>query len=364
MQTVEVSTPIERSGRVQQVEGMFDVPKAERSEFSFEVPDSLVGVFDERDWNIGLIVGPSASGKSALARELWPERYVLPDGDVAWPEDRAVVDAIKAPIKETTRMLTAVGFGSPPAWLRPYHVLSTGEQFRVRLARVLLELEEPVVDEFTSVVDRQVAQFGSEAVAKAVRRRDQRFVAITCHFDVIEWLSPDWIFRPDSGQIEWPRGSLRRQPIVFEVRRLSREAWPIFRPHHYLSGELHVAARCAGAFVGDECIAFCAWYRFPHPHAKDIMVASRVVVLPDYQGLGIGARLVEFIGQLLHSEGDRLHITTSHPAFIGYMRASDRWREQIGKNQPSRSPKPKRLRKQHAALRKLVTKGFEYVPVA
>ena len=113
-----------------------------------------------------------------------------PNGDVGWPRDRAVVDAIKAPVKGPARMLTAVGFGSPPAWLRPYHALSTGEQFRAKLARVLLELQEPVVDEFTSVVDRQVAKFGSEAVAKEVRRRDGRFVALTCHFDVIEWLEP------------------------------------------------------------------------------------------------------------------------------------------------------------------------------
>lgn len=361
--TVKVASPVKRSGRVQQVEGMFDVPASEKTELEWEVPDSLIGVYDEADWNIGLIVGPSGSGKSTVARDLWPSNYVFPDDDFHWPEDRAVVDAIDAPIKDTVKMLTAVGFGSPPAWLRPFHVLSTGEQFRAQLARALLELDAPVVDEFTSVVDRQVAKFGSEATAKAVRARGSQLIAVTCHFDVMEWLNPDWVFRPDTGAMEWPRGSLQRPGIELEVRRVGREAWTVFGPHHYLSADLHIAARCAGAFIGDECVAFCAWYRFPHPRAKDIMIASRVVVLPDYQGVGIGARLVEFIGNLLHGEGDRLHITTSHPAFIGYMRRSARWTELKGQNAPSKSAKPKRLIKQHQSLRKLTTRSFEYVPI-
>lgn len=359
---LEVATEIKRSGRVQQVESLFDIPAAARSVLRWDVPDSLLGVYDEPDWNIGLIVGPSGSGKTTIAADTWPERYVPPD-DPSWPRDRAVVDAISAPVRETTKMLTAVGFGSPPAWLRPYHVLSTGEQFRARLARILLEADEPVVDEFTSVVDRQVAKFGSEAVAKAIRRRGQRFVALTCHFDVIEWLSPDWVYRPDTEQMEWPRGSLQRERIELEVRRVGREAWTVFGPHHYLSGELHVAARCIGAFIEDECVAFCAYYRMPHPRAKNIMANHRTVVLPDYQGLGLGGRLVEFVGAMLHADGDRFRTTTAHPAFIAYMRGSPFWAEAKTQNAPSRSAKPKRLTKQHASTRKLVTKTFEYVPI-
>ena len=78
--------------------------------------------------------------------------------------------------------------------MKPFSVLSTGEQFRVALARHLLSDDDPiVVDEFTSVVDRQVAHIGSIAVSKYVRKRDRKFIAVTCHYDVIEWLQPDWI---------------------------------------------------------------------------------------------------------------------------------------------------------------------------
>jgi GNAT superfamily N-acetyltransferase len=358
---VEVSTPIVVSGRVRQVMGLFDVPPTERAALSWELPAELVAV-DQADWQIGLILGPSGSGKTTIAKALWPDRYLDPR-TMKWPADRAVVDAIDAPIKDTTRMLTSVGFGSPPAWLRPFAVLSTGEQFRVELARALLEQDEPVIDEFTSVVDRQVAQYGSATTAKVVRERGRRFVAVTCHFDVMEWLSPDWVYRPDTGVMEWPRGSLQRPAIELEVRGISREAWAVFRPHHYLSGDLHVAARCVGGFIGDECVAFNAYYRFPHPRAKDIMVSSRTVVLPDYQGLGLGGRLTEFVGQMLSTQGYRYRATLAHPALIAHRRHSERWQEITAQNKPSRSKKPKRLVRQHASTRKLITSTFEYVPV-
>lgn len=355
-------SPIHRSGRVQQVEGIFDVPPSDEDSLVWHPPLALAEVWLRDDWSVGLIAGPSGSGKTSIARGLWPQHYVNPD-QMEWPDDRAVVDVIRAPVKETTQMLTSVGFGSPPAWLRPFKVLSTGEQFRVSLARALLEEGDVVMDEFTSTVDRQVAQFGSATAQKVIRSSGRRFVAISCHFDIIEWLNPDWVYRPDTNQMEWPRGSLQRPRIELEVRRVAREAWPVFRPHHYLSGKLHVAARCVGGFIDDECVAFFAYYRFPHPRAKDIMIGHRVVVLPDYQGFGFGSRLCDFTGQLLHEDGDRLHITTAHPARIHHMRRSPRWKELKGTNAPSRSRKPKRLVRQHSNLRKLSTRSFEYVPV-
>jgi ABC-type ATPase with predicted acetyltransferase domain len=47
-----------------------------------------------------------------------------------------------------------------------------------------------VVDEFTSVVDRQVAQIGSHAVPKLVRREERKPMVATCHYDVLDSLQP------------------------------------------------------------------------------------------------------------------------------------------------------------------------------
>jgi hypothetical protein len=155
---IEVSCPVSDSFRVQQVGGMFDVPLSQRASrrFSVEVPDDLVENDEARmtndevsapssfvirassfPWRIGLIVGPSGSGKTTIARTMFGPHVYRPR---QWPRDRAVVDGLgERPIKEITRLFTAVGFSSPPSWIKPYHVLSTGEQFRCDLARALAE---------------------------------------------------------------------------------------------------------------------------------------------------------------------------------------------------------------------------------
>lgn len=55
-----------------------------------------------------------------------------------------------------------------------------------------------VFDEWTSVVDREVAKIASYAVSKAIRRIGKKFVAVTCNYDVIDWLEPDWVFCTDN----------------------------------------------------------------------------------------------------------------------------------------------------------------------
>src|SRR5436309_3324709 len=179
---ITVETPIPDTPRVQQVRGMFDLPAAKISRLAWDVRLPL----DEKLWHLGLIVGPSGCGKTTIARHLFSE--AMPE--LAGPLARgSVVDAFpdSMPIKDIVALLSAVGFASPPAWLRPFHVLSTGQQFRVTLALLLASTprqQRIVFDEYTSVVDRTVAQIGSAALAKTVRQRRQQFVAITCHEDV------------------------------------------------------------------------------------------------------------------------------------------------------------------------------------
>jgi ABC-type ATPase with predicted acetyltransferase domain len=128
-------------------------------------------------------------------------------GEHKWSPSRSLLDDFpaKMSIEDVTKLLTSVGFSSPPSWLRPFKVLSTGEQFRAHMARCLAEGDGDtvVVDEFTSVVDRQVAKVVSHCVQKTVRRRkSQQLVAVSCHHDVVDWLQPDWILNPHTG-LKW-----------------------------------------------------------------------------------------------------------------------------------------------------------------
>ena len=69
---------------------------------------------------------------------------------------------------------------------------------RCDIARAMLESKDMFVfDEFTSVVDRNVAQISSFAIQKAIRRNNRKFIAVTCHYDVQDWLMPDWVFNTD-----------------------------------------------------------------------------------------------------------------------------------------------------------------------
>ncbi|HET6327809.1 MAG TPA: GNAT family N-acetyltransferase [Planctomycetaceae bacterium] len=310
------SVPIERTPRVKQLEGLFDVPPAARSERRWRVSLPI----EERDWNVGLIVGPSGCGKSTLARACFGERP-----EPSWPSDRAIVDAFPAAlgIKEIVSLLSSVGFSSPPAWLRPYHALSTGEQFRVRMARALAQGGPmTVVDEFTSVVDRTVARIGSAAIARTVRARGTKFVAVTCHYDVTDWLDADWIYDPSADEFTW-RCLRRRPPITLEIARVRRSAWRLFKPHHYLSGDLNLSAQCFVAFIEDRPAAFAAVISGPDSHGGHFR-EHRVVCLPDFQGVGIGNALSEFVASLYASR-KRYFSRTSHPGMIRHRMQSPLW---------------------------------------
>jgi ABC-type ATPase with predicted acetyltransferase domain len=160
-------------------------------------------------WSVGVIVGRSGTGKSTIAKELFPDSYIrgfeyreasfLND----FPEHLNTADITKA--------LGSVGFSSPPDWLKSYDQLSQGEKMRVDIARAIL-LDKPVIvfDEFTSVVDREVAKISSYAIQKAVRRAGKKFIAVTCHYDVVDYLEPDWVLCTDDMSFSKKKDGTRR----------------------------------------------------------------------------------------------------------------------------------------------------------
>jgi energy-coupling factor transporter ATP-binding protein EcfA2 len=350
---ITVECPVEQTPRVMQVRGIFDLPAAATASMSWDVDLPL----HEQPWNLGLLVGPSGCGKSTIARRLWPDSCPGPQPD--WPVSKSILDGFPPglPIKDLIELLASVGFSSPPAWLRPFRVLSTGQQFRVTLAWLLAAAPPDalvVCDEFTSVVDRTVARVGSAALAKTVRRRGQRFVAVTCHEDVEDWLQPDWVYRPAEGRFAW-RCLQRRPAIELSIFRCRHEAWRAFAAHHYLSHSLARGAVCFLATWQERPVAFSAWlpYVGPGRHARR---EHRTVTLPDYQGVGIGNVLSATIASMWKALGFRAVSTTTHPAMIAARLRSPLW---VMHRRPSliRSVEHKR-RLRHASTR--LTAGFTY----
>ena len=180
------------SFRAQSVIGSFTLVDCKMEKrFAGELP------IDNEPWQIGVIVGRSGTGKTSIAKTLFPEGYIK-----AFPySNESILDDFPEglQVNEITKTLCSVGFASPPDWLKSYDALSQGEKMRVDIARAL-SLDQPLIvfDEFTSVVDREIAKVSAYAISKAVRRTTKKFVAVTCHYDVIDWLDPDWVFCTDT----------------------------------------------------------------------------------------------------------------------------------------------------------------------
>lgn len=320
---VRTSQPTD-SFRVQSIIGTYDLQQQHVTEhFKGEInlPDK---------WNIGLIVGRSGSGKTTIAHELF-------DADIIngfdWTHDNILDDMPKeATVKEIAAMLTAVGFSSPPSWLKPYSVLSNGEKMRCDIARAILEKRELFVfDEFTSVVDRNVARVSSLAIQKAIRRQDRRFIAVTCHYDVQDWLMPDWVFNTDdmTFQLLDAEAQKKNRPrLNIEIYETKRKEyfWSIFKKHHYLSYNFNPAARVFIATCNGDLCAFSAVLPFPHPIKKHTWKEHRTVVLPDFQGVGIGTAFSDAIAQMLQDEQKTYICTTSNPAMIHSRANNPKWR--------------------------------------
>lgn len=185
------TTEADKTFRVASIIGKFDLQ-------SDVITEKFSGDIDlPEKWQIGIIVGKSGTGKTTIAKELFNDSYITSFNYGS----KSIIDEMPSDktVDEITKAFNSVGFSSPPSWLKPYDVLSNGEKMRVDLAYSLLQDRDLIVfDEFTSVVDRNVAKIGSHAIQKAIRRTDKKFIAVGCHFDIIDWLEPDWVFETDT----------------------------------------------------------------------------------------------------------------------------------------------------------------------
>ncbi|ABO60670.1 ABC transporter ATP-binding protein [Burkholderia thailandensis] len=311
------------SYRAARVKSLFNVEDGSR----FDLETDLA--IDDLDWKIGVIVGPSGSGKTSLGKAIGP--LYAPE----WPTRRPIIDAIApcAQFDAVTSALSAVGLGSVPTWLRPFPVLSNGEQFRAVLARLVCEAPAlAVVDEFSSVVDRQIARVGAGAFAKAWRRTKGRVVLLSCHYDILDWLQPDWVFDTGSGNFE--RGRLRRRPpIDLDVRQTDWSYWSLFEAHHYLKLPRMIAATNYVGWIGGTPVAHVAVSTRPGLIEAR---ACRLVVMPEWQGAGVGMRFLNAVcdawnrGHNRYSRPMRTLFHTSHPGLAAALRRDHLWTQVSG----------------------------------
>jgi hypothetical protein len=97
---------------------------------------------------------------------------------------------------------------------------------------------------------------------------------------------------------------------------------------------------------------------WPHP-SKPGWREHRTVCLPDYQGVGVGNAMSEFIAGIYRATGKPYYSTTSHPAMIHHRARSPLWRMARKPGLTGGSSRRFSAMRKTAAIDRL-TAGFEY----
>lgn len=265
-----------------------------------------------------LIKGTSGSGKSTILRNYGLENCYFDNS-------KSIIDNFSSH-ERGEELLIACGLRSIPTWRRSLNNLSNGEAHRAICAKTLDEGKD-YLDEFTSVVDRFTAKSLSVAMRRFYNNSDMtRLIIATCHDDVEEWLCPDHIY--DTDLREWlTRGSLRHPRIKIDLQPCETEkVWLLFKKHHYLTGKINKSANSWVACVDGKPVGFTSIIAFPNGNFKDGWREHRTVVLPEFQGLGIGNSISESVAEEVVSSGGRFFSKTSHPSMGEHREKSDKWK--------------------------------------
>lgn len=255
-------------------------------------------------FNVGLIVGNSGSGKTTLARQIFGEAALKDRLD----QSKALIDQFPKSMtyEEIAEVLTGVGLSQVPCWIRPAYTLSNGQKARAEAALAMISDDRIVViDEWTSVVDRTVGKIMSNCVQKFARKHNKKIVLLACHYDIIDWLQPDFLV-DCTTQSYIDRRLLPRQreeQIKFEIAECGRAAWKDFSKYHYLSSKLPggnlflYGLFYEGKQIGFQCFANYVPGKFQMFHS------NRLVIHPDYCGLGLGPRMADITSQMMKNKG-------------------------------------------------------------
>jgi energy-coupling factor transporter ATP-binding protein EcfA2 len=300
--SVRLESPIATSFRCTMAANSLDIDVKKKSVHELNIKADL-----QSPWNMGLIVGASGSGKTTLARQIFGDDCFDFDVD----DTKPVLEQFPEDwnYEQCQNALNGIGLSQVPCWIRPMYTLSNGQKTRAIAALQLAKQNDFVVDEWTSVVDRTVAKSMSHCLQKHARTTQRRVVAVSCHYDVLEWLNPDWVLDCNKGEYidrRLLRQSFKRtEQLQFDIRTIGRESWKYFSKYHYLSDQLPGGViKLFGLFHGNDQIGFQCFANYTPCRKGDKMKmhSNRTVIHPDYVGLGLGMRLIELTSHIMHKD--------------------------------------------------------------
>lgn len=114
---------------------------------------------------------------------------------------------------------------------------------------------------------------------------------------------------------------------VYELPKEFKDVyWNIFKKHHYMSGKLNKAADCYVGYLWGNPVVFNSVLRMPCGTIKNAYRGHRLVVLCDYQGMGLGTIMSELAGELVLRNGGRYFCKTANIKLGIYRNKSEKWR--------------------------------------
>lgn len=260
---------------------------------------------------------------------------------VQWDEGAAVGSHFDSE-EQAVRALTLVGLDSNIAQLLPA-TLSTGQLFLADTARMLGYSGSAmiIIDEFGCALDTASLWRLCRVLSSHVRG----WVLATCRNDLVgpHALQPDWVYDTSSRTCSWltKTQSVQKEsleaptndpcrafdvPVVtLELRPCHPSAWDHFKAHHYKSEQLstnaeahvaHATVEVAGVTKTAVPVGFIATIRHAAKAATQAEAprrAHRTVVLPEWQGLGLGSMISDAVAGYHFRQGREYYGQTVHP---------------------------------------------------
>lgn len=281
------------------------------------------------EFSIIYVNGSSGSGKSLLKNKILTEKNCYEVED-EYDEELSVIEVVPM-----LRYLMGVGLNSVPRWVNPIKYLSDGERFRFNIAFALYKNRDNdkiiLIDEYCSKVDIPTSLSVSHRLRKIVKKENKKIIVFGLFNHFEKYLKQDLKYITDNKELirhEFPNPQLELE-ISFDTEwKTSKKNWKnMFSQHHYLNDNLQPCFIFTLWCNGEICGHLSYRYILTRDFGKWSQV-HRLVILPKYQGLGLGFQFLErMMGILQFSYPEKIfQITTSHKKMFGVMRKNeDKW---------------------------------------
>lgn len=93
-----------------------------------------------------------------------------------------------------------------------------------------------------------------------------------------------------------------------------------------MNHDIASASVCYGLYDNGNIIGFCAVLHQPHGKNAKLKRCSRLVILPDYQGIGLGTKFLNVVAEHYKQDEFDFRIVTSAKNMIHALNASSKWK--------------------------------------